>query len=79
MAGKSLALNFSKLGHANAFSDCLWREFSILMYCDLLTKKRPQPKNWTLNMLNKDLVCILFRKPIPKLLDSLGPLFPPAL
>ena len=39
MAGKSLALNFSKLGHAKAFSDCLWRGFSILTYCDLLTKK----------------------------------------
>ena len=34
MAGKSLVLNFNKLGHTKIF---LWRWFSILMYCDHLT------------------------------------------
>ena len=35
---KSRMLAFLVLKHMQAFSDCLWRGFSILMYCDLLTK-----------------------------------------
>ena len=46
-----------------AFSDCLWRGFSILMYCDLLTKMHVRTRYYTV-------ICLICWKKIDFILPT---------